>query len=73
MISRFKLWLAIAGAFIAALLGAYFRGRSDAADADAERELNEYVEARKRMDAVDISDPNTGREFLRDRQSRRDM
>ena len=71
--TRIKLWLVALGAFIAALLGAYFRGRSDAVDADAERELNEYVEARKRMDAVDISDPNTGREFLRDRQSRRDM
>jgi hypothetical protein len=71
--TRIRLWLAALGAFAAALLGAYFRGRSDAVDADAERELNEYVEARKRMDAVGINDPDAGRDFLRDRQSRRDM
>lgn len=70
---RIRVYLAALGAFVVALLGAYFRGRSDAADADAERELNEYVEARKRMDAVDIPDADAGREFLRDRQSRRDM
>ena len=71
--TRIKLWLAALGAFAVALLGAYWRGRSDAADADAERELNEYVETRKRMDAVDIGGADAGRDFLRDRQSSRDL
>ena len=71
--TRIKLWLAALGAFAVALLGAYFRGRSDADDAAAERELNEYVETRKRMDAVDIGDADAGREFLRERQSKRDL
>ena len=68
---RIKVYLAAAGAFLAALFGVYLRGRRDEADADAERELNEYVEARRRMDEVDISDPDAGRQFLRDRQQSR--
>lgn len=71
---RIKVYLAAAGAFVLALFGVYLRGRRDEADADAERELNEYVEARRRMDEVDISDADAGRQFLRDRQqSRGDM
>ena len=64
---RIKLWLAALGAFAVALLGAYWRGRSDADDAAAERELNEYVETRKRMDSVDIDDADLGRNWLRNR------
>jgi hypothetical protein len=71
--ARIKLWLAGIGAFVVALLGVYWRGRSDADDAAAERELNEYVETRKRMDAVNISDADAGREFLRNRKSSRDL
>jgi len=68
---RIKVYFAAAGAFLAALFGVYLRGRRDEADAEAERELNEYVEARRRMDAVDIDDPGTARQFLRDRQQPR--
>ena len=71
--ARIKLWLSVIGAFVVALFGAYWRGKSDADDAAAERELNEYVEARKRMDAVDIGDADASREWLRDRQSERDL
>ena len=71
--TRIKLWLAALGAFVVALLGVYWRGRSDADDAAAERELNEYVETRKRMDAVDIGDADASREWLHNRQSNRDL
>lgn len=71
--ARVRIYLYAIGAFIAALLGAYWRGKSDADDDAAERELNEYVEARKRMDAVDINDADSGREFLRNRKSSRDL
>jgi len=70
---RIKIYLYAIGAFIAALLGAYWRGKSDADDAADERELNEYVETRKRMDDVDIPDADAGREWLRRRQSERDL
>jgi hypothetical protein len=68
---RIKVYLAAASAFLAALLGVYLRGRRDEAAADAEKELNEYVEARRRMDAVDLDDPDSARQFLRDRQQSR--
>ena len=71
--AQIKLWLSVIGAFVVALFGAYWRGKSDADNDAAERELNEYVETRKRMDAVDIGDADAGREFLRERQSKRDL
>lgn len=69
LFAKLKMYLAAAGAVIAALGVAYFRGRSDEAGAEYERELNEYIETRKRMDAVDSgSDPVDAREWLRNRQ-----
>jgi len=53
LIGRFKVWLYAAGAIVVALGAAYLRGKSDEAGAEKERELNEYVETRKRMDTVD--------------------
>ena len=75
LIARFKLYLYAAGAVLIAVAGAYFRGKSDEAAAENERELNEYVETRKRMDAVDSgSDPDDARAWLRARQqSERDL
>lgn len=64
---RIKVYLAAIGAFIAALLGAYFRGKSDAAGAENERKLKEYEETRKRMDSVNIDDADLGRDWLRNR------
>jgi hypothetical protein len=69
MALRFKLWLSAVGAFVVALGAAYFRGRSDEAEADFERELNEYVETRKRMDrSGNRSDLDDSLEWLRERQ-----
>lgn len=72
MLNRINLWLVAAGAFLVALGGAYWRGRS-AAGAAAERErLEDYVETRKRMDEVDTDDDDPGvlRDWLRDRGQR---
>ena len=75
LIARFKLYLYAAGAVLIAVAGAYFRGRSDEAAVENKRELNEYIETRKRMDAVDSSsDPDAARAWLRSRQqSERDL
>ena len=75
LIGRFKTWLYAAGAVIVALGAAYFRGRSSEAAAEHERELNEYVETRKRMDAVDSgSSSDDAHAWLRERQqSKRDL
>ena len=71
ILTRIKLWLAAAGAFVLALGAAYWRGRS-AAGAAAERErLDEYIDTRKRMDEVDAGDdPGVLRDWLRDRGQR---
>lgn len=68
ILKRIKLWLAVAGAFVLALGAAYWRGRS-AAGAAAERErLEDYVETRQRMDAVNSpANPDDAREWLRKR------
>jgi hypothetical protein len=67
---RIKIWLAAAGAFIVALFAAYWNGRRDG-KANAEvRELNEYIETRKRMDKVDGDTADSSREWLRERGER---
>lgn len=73
--AKIKLYLYAAGAVLIAVAGAYFRGKSDEAATENERELNEYVETRKRMDAVDSGgDPDAARAWLRARQqSERDL
>ena len=70
MIARLKLYAIGAGAFVAALLGVYLRGRQDEAQADHERELNEYIETRKRVDGVRIDDAE---QWLRNRADKRDL
>lgn len=70
---RIKVYLAALGAFIAALLGAYWRGKSDADDAADERELNEYVETRKRMDGAEFDGAADARDWLRDRKHNRNL
>ena len=49
ILAKLKMYFVAAGAVIVALGVAYFRGRSNEAAAERERELNEYVETRKRM------------------------
>ena len=75
LFAKLKMYLAAAGAVVAALGVAYLRGRSAEAEAEYERELNEYVETRKRMDAVDSGNsPDDARDWLRQRQqSERDL
>ena len=75
ILAKLKMYFVAAGAVIAALGVAYFRGRSSEAAAERERELNEYVETRKRMDTVDSgSDADASRAWLRARQqSERDL
>lgn len=69
LIGRFKIWLYAAAAIVATLGAAYLRGKSDEAEAEHERELNEYVQTIKRMDAVDSgSDADASRAWLRARQ-----
>ena len=69
IIGRIKLYLAAACAFVVALFAAYLRGRRDEAGAEHERDLNEYVETRKRMDAVEHNDVSSERlrDWLRER------
>ena len=75
ILAKLKMYFVAAGAVIAALGVAYLRGKSDEAAAEHERELNEYVETRKRMDTVDSgSDADASRAWLRAReQSERDL
>ena len=69
-LARLKLYAVAAATFAAALLGVYLRGRKDEADAAYERELNEYIETRKRIDGVRIDDAE---QWLRNRADRRDL
>lgn len=75
LFAKLKMYLAAAGAVAVALGVAYFRGRSAEAAAEHERELNEYVETRKRMDAVDSGNsPDDAHAWLHERQqSQRDL
>lgn len=61
---RIKIWLAAAGTFIAAVLLAFWRGKS-------KQKESGYAETRKRMDEADrIYDPYAARKRLRDRGKR---
>lgn len=67
--TRMRVWFAAIAAALTALLAAYFTGRKDQRHADHERELNEYIETRRRIDAVDSpSDADAARKWLRDRK-----
>lgn len=70
LLARLKLYAAGIAVFIAALLGVYLRGRRDEAEANQERELNEYIETRKRVDGVRIDDAE---QWLRSRADKRDL
>jgi hypothetical protein len=68
ILTRIKIWLAAAGAFMLALGAAYWRGRSAEADAAERKRLDDYVKTRKRMDEVGrLSDADAARDWLRDR------
>ena len=68
MLTRAKIYLAAVGAFLFALGAAYWRGRSDRAEAVERERLESYVETRKRMDEIGrMSDADAARDWLRDR------
>lgn len=68
MIGKLKLYMALAGGMVLAFVAAYLRGRKDQSGADHERELNEYVETRRRMDENTIPvDADAAHEWLRKR------
>ena len=74
LIGRLKIWFYVAGAALVAIVGAYFRGRSDEAEEEHGRELNEYVETRRRMDAVAGPPDADVQRWLRERgQHKRDL
>jgi len=52
----------------------YRKGRQDADDANTAQDFNEYVAARRRMDAVDFPDSDADVDrWLRDRANRSDL
>ena len=69
-LARLKLYAVGIAAFLAAFLGIYLRGRHDEAEAEQERELNEYIETRKRIDGVSVNDAER---WLRERADERDL
>ncbi|MAO21440.1 MAG: hypothetical protein CMJ25_11880 [Phycisphaerae bacterium] len=75
LFAKLKMYLAAAGAVVVALGVAYLRGRSAEAAAEHEKELNEYVETRKRMDSVGSGDSlDDAHAWLRERQQpKRDL
>lgn len=77
MSSRPVRWLIGAVVALLGIVGIVVAARRDAAQ-DARREaendaLNEYVETRRRIDAVEPLGADAARERLRDRQSRGDL
>jgi hypothetical protein len=75
MIARIKLWAATIGVVIAALVASWFGGRKAGKTATKVKELQGYVETRKRMDEVDAGDdPAVLRDWLRERgKPKRDL
>lgn len=68
---RIKMWLAGAAAVALALLSTWLGGRRSAKTAAKAKELSEYAETRKRIDAI-VGDRSLDddREWLRDRGER---
>lgn len=61
-------WLASAAAFVLGVFAIYNKGRKDVETEHMAEEQNEYINTRKRMDKVDMSDDaDAARERLRNR------
>ena len=67
MLGGLKARLAIIASIVMAFLLTYAKGRQDQSESDHDTEINEYVEARKRMDEVVVGDADASREWLRNR------
>jgi membrane protein implicated in regulation of membrane protease activity len=52
--ARLRLWLAVAGAAVAAVLAAYLMGRRDQSTSDAGQRAQAYNETRKEIDNADL-------------------
>lgn len=70
LIGKARGWVIGAGAVLAALFLAYFKGRKDTENEHAVEELNEYVETRKRMDNADVFDAD---KWLSERRDKRNL
>ena len=66
--SRIQLYVAAAGAFVLGLLGIYWRGRSDGAEAERDRHVRRRVEAMQT--AKDVRDDVEGDDDLATRAQR---
>jgi len=74
MFARLKLYAMAAGAFIVALLGAWVMGRREGRQRARDKARDAWIDTRKRMDAADTAnDASSARDWLRERQSKRDM
>jgi hypothetical protein len=68
---RLKAWAIGVGAVLVAIAGAYWRGKSDANAEAHERELNEYVATRARIDeSTPPENANEAREWLKNRNDK---
>ena len=70
LIGKVRGWAIGAGAVLAGLFLAYFKGRKDIEQKHKAEELNEYVETRKRMDAAN---PDDDVDFLLKRKRKRNL
>lgn len=71
MIARLKAWAALAGLVVAALVASWFGGRNSAKTDIKAKELEDYVDTRKKMDDVVVGDdPAAARRWLRERGQR---
>lgn len=74
MFLRLKLYAGAALAFLAALVGVWFAGRREGQHRAREDANDDYIDTRERMDDAETSDNSSdAREWLRKRQSDRDM
>lgn len=74
LLGKIKGYLIAVGAALSALLFVYLKGKQDAEQDAHERELNEYVETRRRIDENTIPrDATAAREWLRQREQQRDL
>lgn len=65
-------YVAALGAFLAVLVSAYVKGRSDAAQDRAVQDLEDYQDGRKEIDDAVVPDIDAA-DWLRDRKSKRGL
>ena len=63
--ARIKLWLAAAGALVAAFAMAYFKGRSDSATKAENKQLKSEIDAHERINEADTGGGATDGERIK--------